>query len=78
MVYIARLNFKLLFCVHSSKFGKCLLANSNDKLEANLNMKVSGFFYSPCSYASGFNLMYNFKILIRDCYTKFYREGIVL
>ena len=26
MDYIARLDFKLLFCVHSSKFGKCLLA----------------------------------------------------
>ena len=25
MDYIARLDFKLLFCVHSSKFGKCLL-----------------------------------------------------
>jgi hypothetical protein len=25
MAYIARLDFKLLFCVHSSKFGKCLL-----------------------------------------------------
>ena len=24
MDYIARLDFKLLFCVHSSKFGKCL------------------------------------------------------
>ena len=23
--FIARLNFMLLFCVHSSKFGKCLL-----------------------------------------------------
>ena len=27
MDYIARLDFKLLFCVHSSKFGKCLLVN---------------------------------------------------
>jgi hypothetical protein len=25
MDYIARLDFKLLLCVHSSKFGKCLL-----------------------------------------------------
>ena len=25
MDYIARLDFMLLFCVHSSKFGKCLL-----------------------------------------------------
>ena len=25
MDYIARLDFKLLFCVHSSKFGKCQL-----------------------------------------------------
>ena len=27
MVYIVRLNFMLLFCVHSSKFGKCLLTD---------------------------------------------------
>ena len=29
MDYIARLDFKLLFCVHSSKFGKCLLGTNH-------------------------------------------------
>jgi hypothetical protein len=33
MDYIARLDFKLLFCVHSSKFGKCLLQDDNKSLE---------------------------------------------
>jgi hypothetical protein len=30
MDYIARLDFKLLLCVHSSKFGKCLLHETFD------------------------------------------------
>jgi hypothetical protein len=35
MDYIARLDFTLLFCVHSSKFGKCLL----DTKIANVNLR---------------------------------------
>ena len=39
IVFIPRLNFKLLFCVHSCKFGKCLL-NLYIKEQNNSNKRV--------------------------------------
>ena len=44
MDYIARLDFKLLFCVHSSKFGKCLLSIKSI-VDLMLNLPRSSTFH---------------------------------
>jgi hypothetical protein len=76
MDYIARLDFKLLFCVHSSKFGKCLFSSLCPAKQFYPNLtktksicpSAQGLNFNAVYYSNLKNAVETAKIAVDSCY----------